>query len=141
VSVWKSEKYFVELDDDEFLFQIRVAVEKDGISGDGQTQALYDIITQRTTPRVHGIERRQRELPLHEIRHLIAERSHVADDKVILLGDAAGSQIGFRLFGTDFRNYAEALRSPAYGKCTGLVPDEDTVGQEESEEIVAIVLE
>jgi HD superfamily phosphohydrolase len=140
VSGWKTDSYFIELDDDEFLFQIRSAVHRAVDKDDAVVAGMYDVITQRVVTTLHRIKKEDRTRPLPELREELAKKLGTQVERIVIVGDAVGSQIGFRLFGKDYANYAEAINSAEFSQCTGLNVGAQLFGQEASDELFAVIV-
>ena len=120
----------LSLDDDEFLYRVSAATEEAEANGDKISKAMYWVITQRVVPRaveILTVENDFKEGSLvdyqNEVKKQFAKRLECDVERVLLIGGPIDDRVGFRMFGSEFKNQEEALRSDMFSKCTGLSPD------------------
>lgn len=120
----------VKLDDDEFLFQLGKAANDASDNGDKLTFDMYKIITQRVAPRIEdfdvsdiGFFEKENDVNNQEdVKEYITKRTKCQKERIFFIGAPFDLHVGFRMFGKEFKNQAEALQSDFFVKCTGLNP-------------------
>ena len=110
---------FIYLDDDEFLADMRRAVDR---SGSDLLVRMYSMITQLEPMHIEQIpfSYAWRELGLEDVEELIAEERFKQKEAVFCINDTYSNEIGYVLFGRHFGSFMEGVRSEFFSRYTGL---------------------
>lgn len=112
---------YVELDDDEFLRQIGLATRNASVGGDELSSRMFEVLLEKRQLReIEPGEVLQEETERAEAERLIAIREGVEPEAVLVFGGWFDRQVGFRLFGTEYKDYTSAIDSDAFRCATGL---------------------
>jgi len=127
----KDERSLLSLDDDEFLYQIGLSVSRATDAGDKEAKRIYDTVTQRVTPQLRMVSLRALNISPEEdtesVRSKVADSLNCLPSQVVLLDTRYHDNLGFRMFGKEFRSYEDAVSSEVFQRCTGLVLNDDVV--------------
>ena len=121
---------FIDLDDNKFLFELKNAVNLAAEQGHDNLTTMFSVILQQIPLEIHRyrIDDKHRNKSSAELETIISEEIGVDSFFTFVLGANQDQEVGYRMFGREFRNYQEALASEYFTQLTGLTEGIDKTG-------------